>query len=43
MTKAQRNAIVTPEPGMVIYQTNSTPGPRVYNGVNWMRFTESES
>lgn len=40
MTKAQRNAITTPVPGMVIFQTDLTPGLRVYNGTNWMRFTE---
>jgi hypothetical protein len=41
MSKAQRNAISTPVPGMVIYQTDLTPGLRVYNGSNWMRFTET--
>lgn len=41
MTKTQRNAIATPVAGMMIYQTNNTPGLRVYNGTNWMRFTET--
>lgn len=41
MTKAQRDAIATPSAGMVIYQTDNTPGLRVYNGTNWMRFTET--
>lgn len=41
MTKAQRNLISSPVAGLAIYQTDNTPGLRVYNGVNWMKFTES--
>ena len=41
MTKAQRDAIATPVAGMAVYQTDNTPGLRVYNGTNWMRFTET--
>jgi len=41
MTKTQRNAITSPVSGMMIYQTDNTPGLRVYNGTNWMRFTET--
>ncbi|MBX9766693.1 MAG: hypothetical protein K2X47_05425, partial [Bdellovibrionales bacterium] len=41
MTKTQRNAIGTPVAGMMVYQTDNTPGLRVYNGTNWMRFTET--
>ncbi len=41
MTKAQRDAIATPVAGMEVYQTDNTPGLRVYNGTNWMRFTET--
>ena len=41
MTKAERNAIVAPVAGMMVYQTDNTPGLRVYNGTNWMRFTET--
>ncbi|MCI0595504.1 MAG: hypothetical protein L0Z48_03060, partial [candidate division Zixibacteria bacterium] len=41
MTKAQRDAIASPVAGMMIYQTDNTPGLRVYNGTNWMRFTET--
>lgn len=41
MTKAQRDAIFTPVAGMAVYQTDNTPGLRVYNGTNWMRFTET--
>jgi len=40
MTKTQRDAM-TPADGMIIYQTDNTPGLRVYNGTNWMRFTET--
>jgi hypothetical protein len=40
LTKAQRNAL-TPAAGMAVYQTDNTPGLRVYNGTNWMRFTET--
>ena len=41
MTQAQRNAIATPVAGMAVYQTDAVPGLRVYNGTNWMRFTET--
>jgi hypothetical protein len=41
MTKAQRDAISSPVAGLAIYQTDNTPGLRVYNGVNWMRYTET--
>jgi len=41
MTKGQRNAITSDVAGMVIFQTDLTPGLRVYNGTNWMRFTET--
>jgi len=41
MTKTQRNAISGAIAGTLIYQTDNTPGLRVYNGTNWMRFTET--
>ena len=41
MTKTQRNAILGPATGLVIFQTDNTPGLRAYNGTNWMRFTET--
>lgn len=41
MTKVERNLITSPTEGLVIYQTDNTPGIRVYNGTNWMRFTET--
>lgn len=41
MTKTQRDAISTPVAGLAIYQTDNTPGLRVYNGTNWIKYTES--
>lgn len=41
MTKAQRDLISSPATGLTIFQTDNTPGLRVYNGTNWMRFTET--
>lgn len=35
MTKAQRDAILTPSVGLLIYQTNSAPGFYYYNGSAW--------
>jgi hypothetical protein len=35
MTKVQRDAIASPATGLVIYQTNSTPGFYYYNGTAW--------
>jgi hypothetical protein len=41
MTKTQRDAITTKVAGMAVYQTDNTPGLRVYNGTNWMKYTEA--
>ena len=41
MTKAQRDAISTPVAGLSVYQTDNTPGLRVYNGTNWIKYTET--
>lgn len=41
MSKAQRDAISSPVAGLAIYQTDNTPGLRVYNGSSWMRYTET--
>lgn len=41
MTKTQRDAIGSPVAGLAVYQTDNTPGLRVYNGTNWMRYTET--
>ncbi|HRH49281.1 MAG TPA: hypothetical protein PLP23_11070 [Panacibacter sp.] len=35
MTKTQRDAIVVPATGLMIYQTNSTPGFYYYSGTAW--------
>ena len=35
MTKTQRDAIVSPVEGLMIYQTNSLPGFYYYNGSAW--------
>jgi hypothetical protein len=35
MTFAQRNAITSPATGLLIYQTNSTPGFYYYDGSKW--------
>ncbi|MBC8046542.1 MAG: hypothetical protein H7Y00_07085, partial [Fimbriimonadaceae bacterium] len=35
MTKTQRDAIATPATGLLIYQTNSTPGFYYFNGTAW--------
>lgn len=41
MTLVQRNAIVAPATGLLIYQTNSTPGFYYFNGTIWTTFTGS--
>lgn len=39
MTQAQRNAIVSPVTGLLIFQTNNTPGLYYYNGNDWSAVT----
>jgi hypothetical protein len=40
MTKVERDAL--PEvAGTVVYQSDETPGLRVFNGTNWVKFSES--
>lgn len=41
MTFAQRNVIATPATGLLIYQTNSTPGYYYYNGTAWTAVTNT--
>lgn len=45
LTKAERDAMNLtgiPTGGrLMIYQTDNTPGLRVYNGTNWIRYTET--
>ncbi|MCG2610349.1 tail fiber domain-containing protein [Flavobacterium sp. SM15] len=38
MTMAQRNAITTPATGLLIYQTDNTPGFYYYNSSAWVPF-----
>ena len=35
MTKVQRDAIITPVEGLMVYQTNSTPGFYFFDGDSW--------
>ena len=35
MTEAQRNAIATPATGLLVFQTDNTPGFYYYDGANW--------
>lgn len=41
MTKTQRDAISSPVAGLAIYQTDNTPGLRVFNGTNWVKYSET--
>ena len=43
MTLTQRNAIASPATGLLIYQTNSTPGFYFYNGSVWKAVSSSTS
>lgn len=38
MTNAQRNAIVTPAAGLIIYQTDGTKGWYGWDGTSWIQF-----
>ena len=41
VTKAQRNALTGAVAGAAVFQSDNTPGLRVFNGTNWVRFTET--
>lgn len=41
MTLVQRNAIATPATGLIIYQTNNTPGFYYYNGSSWVSLSSA--
>lgn len=44
MTQAERNGISNPATGLVIYQTNNTPGFYYFDGNSWVRLsTQGES
>ncbi|MCK5742394.1 MAG: hypothetical protein KAH48_09270, partial [Chlorobi bacterium] len=40
MTVVQRNSITTPVVGLMIYQTNDTPGFYYYNGTSWIKISD---
>jgi len=39
LTQTQRDGITTPAPGLLIYQTDNTPGLYFYNGSSWSTAT----
>src|SRR6187455_2849659 len=41
LTALQKNAIVTPAVGLLIYQTDATAGFYYYNGSSWMPLTSA--
>lgn len=43
MTKANRNNIVSPATGLLIYQTNASPGFYYFNGSNWKALNSNEA
>jgi hypothetical protein len=43
MTKTQRDAITTPATGLLVYQTDNTPGFYTYNGTAWVALSDGAS
>lgn len=43
MTVTQRNAIIKPSTGLLIFQTNSTPGFYYYNGIKWQLLSSNSA
>ena len=41
MTKAQRDNIASKAAGLAIYQIDNTPGLRLFNGTDWVRYGET--
>ena len=41
MTLSQRNAVATPAEGLLVYQTDNTPGFYYYNGTAWVALSGS--
>ncbi len=39
MTETERNSILSPAPGLLIYQTDNNPGFYFYNGTSWVRLS----
>jgi len=43
MTKTQRNSISNPTSGLIIFQTDNTPGFYYYNGTSWIAISGTGS
>jgi hypothetical protein len=43
MTQTQRNAIISPATGLLIYQTDNTPGFYTFNGTVWQQLGSSNN
>ena len=43
MTESQKDGILSPEAGLLIFQTDGTPGYYYYTGTNWIGITSSAS
>jgi hypothetical protein len=43
MTKAQRDAVASPATGLLIYQTNNTPGFYYYSGSAWTAVSSKDA
>ena len=43
MTKTQRDAIATPATGLIIFQTNQTPGFYWYSGTQWVQMSNGKA
>lgn len=43
MTEAQRNAIASPATGLMIFQTDNTPGFYYYTGSSWLSFSNANA
>jgi hypothetical protein len=43
MTLAQRNSIINPAMGLLVFQTDSTIGFYYFNGTNWVSISNSTS
>ena len=41
MTEAQKNAIASPATGLIVFQTNGTPGFYYFDGTGWLRIVSN--